>query len=205
MNPDPTPAPPDAKALCRDEARARLRTIGSDDWARRSAQVCTHLRALDEYRSARSILAYLPIPGEVEIQPLIAEALHAGVHLSVPRLEPGGRMHALRITNLHADTEPAPGFRHVRQARAGLPPVDPATIQCVLVPGLAFDARGGRLGRGQGYYDRLLATLRHAHGNVFILGIAIDPQLIDRVPTDAHDQRMDAIITESRTIRCRPA
>jgi len=79
------------------------------------------------------------------------------------------------------------------------PSAAPLSPDLVIVPVLAFDRRGGRLGQGGGTYDRTLANLRAARG-VFVLGLAYAGQEIDRVPGEAHDQRLDAILTEREFI-----
>ena len=79
--------------------------------------------------------------------------------------------------------------------------MDPAEIDLVLVPGLAFDAAGGRLGRGGGFYDRFLATLGPAAARV---GVAFDAQILPEVPTDGLDARMSCVVTDARVMPAAP-
>ena len=90
-----------------------------------------------------------------------------------------------------------------RQPRAGTAPVDPATIELALVPGLCFDEAGTRLGYGRGYFDRFLDRLRPGVPRV---GIAYDALVVARLPCEAHDRGMTHLATESgvRPVTARP-
>jgi 5-formyltetrahydrofolate cyclo-ligase len=85
------------------------------------------------------------------------------------------------------------------QPRADLLPLAPAQLDVVLVPGVAFDATGGRLGRGGGFYDRFLTQIRDQLG-VTIAGVCFDEQIVDSVPMHAHDVRVGMILTPTRTL-----
>jgi len=101
----------------------------------------------------------------------------------------------------HLLTDTAEGYYGIREPANENPPVsrqvlqDGATVWCV--PGLAFDISGHRIGRGGGYYDRLLTGARGAK-----IGIAYDLQLFDAVPWEPHDAKMDLVVTEKRCVRC---
>ena len=94
--------------------------------------------------------------------------------------------------------EIAPGFRGVPEPNADCPPVPIASIDWVLVPGVAFDAEGRRIGYGGGYYDRLLPLFERRATRV---AGAFEVQLVDRVPAAPHDATVDAIVTERRTLQ----
>lgn len=138
-------------------------------------------------------MAFVPMSGEPDITGLLQDRLTAGGVVCLPRLDEAGKtMTAVAIRDLKSDTEPVPGMRSVRQARAGLPIVDPRDLDVILVPGLAFDRRGNRLGRGAGYYDRFLARLTP---RTRIIGVCFDDQILDDVPAEAHDMKMHALLT----------
>jgi 5-formyltetrahydrofolate cyclo-ligase len=90
----------------------------------------------------------------------------------------------------------AAGPRGVREPRRRRP-VEAADLDVVVVPGVAFDGAGARLGRGAGFYDRFLHALP---ARVWRVGVAFDLQILERVPTEGHDARLDLVVTETRTL-----
>ena len=106
------------------------------------------------------------------------------------------------MTDLRSDL--IAGRWDIPEPRPGLPLVDPATIDVVIVPGSAFDRAGGRMGYGGGFYDTFLTRLRPDARRI---GIGFDLQVVERVPREAHDLCVDLIVTETRAIEtgCRPA
>lgn len=153
----------------------------------RDAAAQTHLAAaLAEFGDA-PLAGYMPI--RTEIDPLPVMAGHAGL-VGVPVIPgPGQPLDFHRWT---------PGCAMVAGAFGALIPEGgtPVIPRVVIVPLVGFDARGYRLGYGGGFYDRTLARLR-ANGPVTALGFAYDAQELAQVPTDAYDQRLDGIVTES--------
>lgn len=142
---------------------------------------------------AHAVLIYLPMPGELDISPIARKAWRAGKIVAAPRLNRADRsITPVRIRNFDADLVPVQGIRGLREPRLGLEEVPVDNLDLVLVPGLAFDRLGHRLGRGAGYYDRFLPRLS-AHTKV--VGVCHDHQIIDRVPTEPHDVRVHAILT----------
>ena len=150
----------------------------------------SHSRALAErlgtdaaFASAPAVFAYEAIGAEVDPAPLVDAARSTGRVVYLPPAD-------------HADdwvaSAPADG------TPPGTPPSDAPVV--VLVPGVAFDPSGGRLGRGAGFYDRALARLRAARPIVAI-GLAFEVQIVPRLPLDSWDQRVDLIATEARLIR----
>jgi len=153
----------------------------------RDAAAQAHLSAaLAEFRTA-PLAGYMPI--RTEIDPLPVMAAHPGP-VGVPVILGAGQP-----LEFHRWT---PGSTMVAGAFGALIPEDGAPIipRVVIVPLVGFDAQGYRLGYGGGFYDRTLAMLRAA-GPVTALGFAYDAQELERLPTDAYDQRLDGIVTES--------
>ena len=139
-----------------------------------------------------SILTYLAFRNEPDLNLLFQ--LLPDTRWVVPRITAGRRM------TLHPYV-PTRLVRHrfgMLEPAADLPVVDPAEIDVVLVPGVAFDRRGGRLGFGGGYYDRFLLTTSAQR-----VGIAFDECLAEEIPCGAHDQRMDWVATPSEMINCK--
>ncbi len=141
------------------------------------------------WKSSTKVFAYVPMKDEPDLFPLLEEIISMGKQLVLPRFDkPTGTYHPVRIKNIATDLQPGkygilePMVHHLDAE--GLHP------DLTLVPGLAFDSRGWRLGRGKGYYDRMLAGL----GGIRC-GIAFDFQYVETVPHETLDQKMDWIIT----------
>lgn len=181
----------DAKQQCRAAALARRDALSPADRSRASALIADRIRARPAWREARCILAYCQMRSEVDTSSLLAAVLAAGHTLLLPRVDWAAR-------NLLA--VPVTSLAQLAPARYGVPephdgePVPPATADLVLVPGVAFDTRGGRVGYGAGFYDRLLAALP---ARVPRWGLAFEAQVVDSIPAEVHDQRVDAVVTES--------
>lgn len=140
-----------------------------------------------------SIGAYLAMGSELSLDPVIEALRQQGRTLAAPRLE-GDTMH---FVALGVQMTLAPGARGFRE-----PPPGPAmTPACLLMPLLAVDPSGNRLGRGAGHYDRWLA--RQTAPLPRLIGIAFDGQVVETVPAEPHDVPLDAIATPSRWIDCR--
>jgi 5-formyltetrahydrofolate cyclo-ligase len=186
----------DAKRTLRLQVLAR-RDHASPD-ARRAAgdAIVAALAARADFAAATTVLLTLPLGSEWDTLPLAAAALRRGKAVAVPRVNIATRGLELgALTDLERDV--APGYRGIPEPRAHCAPVAVAAIEWALVPGVAFDLRGHRLGYGGGYYDRLLPCL--PVGTPRVSG-AFELQIVDRVPTTAHDLPVDAIVTETRTI-----
>ncbi len=143
---------------------------------------------------------YMALPGEVDLTALLGALLAAGRPVWLPRYDADrDRYEMVSVGSLEADLAPgAFGIREPVPALSGVS-LDASRSERVLwlVPGVAFDLAGHRLGRGRGYYDRLL---RGAGG--LRVGVAWDWQLLDRVPHTDRDEPMHWIVTDIRTIAC---
>lgn len=168
------------------------------------AVICERVLQTAAFRAADAVLTYVAIGSEVETRGVIAAALAAGKAVALPRCEPGerGRMTWHRVGGLdglvpgaHGILEPAGDPGTVARADAFAAPL-------ALVPGLAFDRAGFRLGYGGGYYDRFLAGF----GGVSI-GLVRSSQLFDDLRglglVERHDRAVDAVATENGVLRCR--
>ena len=184
------------KAALRARMRALRRALSGDEQARCAQAVLMRLRGLAPYRNARCVMAYAAARGELPLDDVLRDVLASGRTLLLPRCEAPGEMTARRVTALW---QLRPGAYGLPEPGEDCPAAEPQEIDLILVPGTAFDARGGRLGQGGGYYDRFLAQTRGLR-----VGVCHDFALLERVPTMAHDVRMDAILTPGAWIDCRP-
>ncbi len=188
-----------AKSDLRATSKAILATITPPDRARRSDRLAEHLLGWEEIQHASTILAYAALPTEISLDPFIIAALGQGKRLCVPRIEWDTRsMHPAQIRNLDADltiTE-----HHIRTPTPTCPLIEPDEIDLVLIPGLAFDRDLNRLGRGAGFYDRMIETMPARPARPGLVGVCFADQIVERVPTEPHDHPMDRIITEAGLI-----
>lgn len=172
--------------------------LPADARAAASRAIGTRIAALPSFASARIALLTLAFRSEWDTSALVAAAFAAGTTVAVPRVDPVARMLTLHVVaDLERDT--APGHQGIPEPRAHCPNIAPGHVDWVLVPGVAFDAEGRRLGYGGGYYDRLLPLLPSA--TVRVAG-AFDMQVVDCVPASAQDLRVDIVVTEARTLTC---
>jgi 5-formyltetrahydrofolate cyclo-ligase len=140
---------------------------------------------------AQTIMAYYSLPDEVNTHGLIDDLVAEGKTVLLPKVTGPDTMELRRYTGRDDLQE---GAYHILEPMGELF-TDFSSIDLILVPGLAFDAAGHRLGRGRGYYDRLLSSLFTIHSSLFSsIGVCFDFQKVDEVPVDAHDIAMDKVV-----------
>ena len=184
------------RTTLRTKILAARDTLPAEERQRKSRAITERILALPEFAKARSVFAYVSFRSEVETLPLIAHCLNRGKAVSAPlTLVQEHRLLPYAITDPNRDL--APGYCGILEPLKTLPLVDPGTIEVVVTPGSVFDARGGRLGYGGGYYDRFLQA---AAPQALRIGLAFDLQVVAAVPLESHDQQLDYLITETRTI-----
>jgi 5-formyltetrahydrofolate cyclo-ligase len=167
------------------------------DMAELSAVLVERLVGLPEFQAARSILLYLAMPGEVDLDALVTRAEALGRAWHVPRCAPRRRL-AVHLF--------VPGETPLRAGPFGIrepdpeqvPEAEPGKLDLVIVPGLLLSERGERVGYGGGYYDRFLPRLRPDCARV---GLMPDALVVPSLPSDPWDQPIPLIVTESRILR----
>lgn len=142
------------------------------------------------------VAGYWPFRTEIDPRPLMRALAERGARLALPRTPPKGSPAGLSFHLWDEAEALAPGGFGVHEPRADAPPVEP---DLVLVPLLAFDRTGARLGYGAGHYDRTLPALR-ARPGFRAIGLAFAAQEVDRLPAEAHDAPLDGIVTETAYI-----
>ena len=155
--------------------------------------LCRYVLESEWFRQANTVMAYAAIPPETDLSLVLEEILAAEKTLVLPRCEQDGSMTARQIDDLRQLISGAYG---IPEPKPDAPVVSASEIDLILVPGLAFDRTGRRLGRGKGYYDRFLADF---HGKT----MGICGQLMPAVPVEQHDITMDAVATDHGIIICR--
>ncbi|MZP29878.1 5-formyltetrahydrofolate cyclo-ligase [Heliobacterium undosum] len=169
-----------------------------EEIASKSRLIAQRLFAMPAYVSASTVMIYVDFRREVETGEILAHSLNRGKQVTVPVCEGGARrLTAGRIERYPEDLQP--GTWGILEP-ATVVPVEPASLDLVIVPGVAFDRQGNRLGYGAGYYDRFLPSLRPEAQKI---ALAFDLQIAHQICPDDHDIPMDWIITESGVIDCR--
>lgn len=181
------------KEQLRRALRAQRRMIPPEAQEAAARAMCAQLAAFEPYRQANCIMAYMAARGELSLEYLIRDILDSGKTLILPRCEAPGVMTARRIAD---ECDLAMGTYGLMEPDVRCEIVDPKEIDLILVPGVAFDRAGNRLGQGGGYYDRFLKET-----SALRVGICHEGALVDCVPHEVHDEMMAYIITPGGIIR----
>jgi 5-formyltetrahydrofolate cyclo-ligase len=188
-----TPTISDSKAELRQKIRARLGKISLAVRMVESLELCGRLEP--QLQSAHTILFFAPLADELDVWPLLQKLLPAKRICALPAFDAAVQFYsARRVKNLETDiftgkfgvSEPLPECEEI--------PLD--RFDLVLVPGVAFDLNGNRLGRGRGFYDRILAAASGVK-----CGVAYDFQLLEKIPAEPHDAKVSFIFTPTRCVR----
>lgn len=171
----------EAKKRVRAEMLRRLETIPPARRALEEELVTAAVQDAADWRRAGTVLLYRNLPGEMSTVGLANGAWRAGKRVAMPRVTGPGQ---LELHAVGAWSDLRPGAFGIHEPAAGLRTVDPAAIDLAIVPAVAWARDGTRLGRGGGYYDRLVPRLRLAWG------IGFDVQVVRDVPAQAHDARV---------------
>lgn len=182
-------------ALRADVLRARVALSGC---LREQAdrEIAARFLALEAFKHARTVLFYASYRGEVATQPLVKTALAAGKRTALPRVD--RRRLAMDACLISAWDDLQPGAYGILEPPASSLVLAADGIDLIVVPGVAFDATGARVGYGAGYYDRYLARTGGCRA-----ALAYELQVVASVPAGPYDALMDYIITERRAIACR--
>lgn len=194
--PQDAPDAPATKATLRRRILARRDALDPAARAERSAAIVARLASMAAFQRARSVLAYASFGSEPDTWPFLRAVLAEGRTLLLPRVDRGARRLVLhRVVDLTRDL--APGTWGIPEPLPGrCPALAVPAADVVLVPGVAFDRTGGRLGYGGGYYDRLLAAWPGPRPP--LIAPAFELQLVDAVPLGPGDHRVDRVVTETR-------
>jgi len=185
------------KRQIRVEIKAALKAMGPEAAAGAGRAACRHVVEQREFTEARAVMIFLPMPGEIDARDIARAAWAARKRVVAPKVRPGrrGLMDAIEIRSLETDLEVS-GW--------GIPeptcdkPFDAGELDLIVVPALAFDRRGNRLGRGGGYYDRFL---QRAGDRPALCGLAFACQLLDELPTEPHDRTVKMLATDEEFLR----
>jgi 5-formyltetrahydrofolate cyclo-ligase len=182
------------KQSLRAEVRQRLSALSAEAQISCSARACEIFLAQQVYARAHSILLYMPLQAEVDVRLVYERAISDGKNVALPRFLPETKAYAAFFVG---DKPLAAGpFNILEPAMNNPAPLN--RLDLIMVPGLGFDARGRRLGRGKGFYDRLLSAASGVK-----CGICFEEQLLPEIPVEPHDILLDFVATPTRWLNCR--
>jgi 5-formyltetrahydrofolate cyclo-ligase len=180
----------------RRAALARRRALSAADRAKFGARLATEGLALAKRRAARIVSVFFPLRDEPDTLPLLAALAEAGFTTLLPVTM--SRNAPLLFRAWRPGDPTKPGAMRIPEPLDDAPTLDPDLL---FVPLACFDRRGHRIGYGAGHYDRTLTALR-AKGRAVAIGVAYSVAECDSLPDEAHDQRLDLIVTENELITC---
>ena len=183
-----------AKAALRKQIRGALQKISPAARNALSALIRDRLKEQAIWKNAASVLFFAPMPDELDVWPLLDEALAGGKIAALPRFDSASNGYfACRVKNLRSEI--VTGQFGIREPGASCVEIPLNRLDLVFVPGVAFDLQGRRLGRGRGFYDRLLADV-----DGIKCGIAFDEQVVKEIPTGPRDVCLNFILTPTRCV-----
>lgn len=179
----------------RREIRSRRQSLSSNEQQNAAQRVCQRLLMHPQVKQNNHIALYLSFDGELSTKPLIEALWHQGKQLYLPILHPFCHGHLL-FQHYRPHTQLLPNRFNILEPKLNCSQILPARqLDILVMPLVAFDPKGNRLGMGGGFYDRTLSIIS---SNVTSIGIAHDNQLYPNLPIETWDQPIDCIITPSR-------
>jgi len=190
----------DTKQQLRKKLLPKRKSISERECAERSTLVCHRVMELAEFSAASFLACYMACQGEVELTEVMKNCKLAGKKLLLPRFNATTKSYEMVAVN-DPETDTEPGYYGIAEPQESFAAVSPETARSQkvvwLVPGVAFDTEGNRLGRGAGWYDNLLEKTRGTR-----IGVCWDWQLVNKVPADETDIKMNIVVSDQRLIRC---
>lgn len=180
------------KAALRTSARSARAGMDEVERRRASAAAAERLLGLPEVRQARTVLLYAPYGDEADPTSIVQRLVARRVRTLFPRVR-GEDLELVEVTDLLTLQL---GYRGIREPVG--PPIDPEVVDVAVIPGIAFDVLGGRLGQGGGHYDRLLPFLDVDCDRI---GFCFSCQVVPFVPSDPHDEPVDLVVTQRAVYR----
>ncbi len=185
----------DEKAHLRQSIKDRILRMSDGDRAAESRSICR--RIIENMPEGTKIVCgYVALKDEVDLQLAIDELLQHGIELYLPRFD---RMELTfrQVTDMKSLI---PGELNIREPGFDCPLLERKNADVILVPGRAFDRGGYRIGRGNGGYDKWISKQRTLNPQTKYWGIAFECQLLNEIPTEPHDEKMDMIMTARGTL-----
>lgn len=188
-----------SKENVRKEILVVRKVLSTEELIEKSKSVTERFLSTDLYKNANTIMAYIDFRNEVQTEKIIKTAIADGKRIVIPISIVETRQLVLsEIINYDSELE-AGAYGILEPKEEYLREVKPEIVDLVLIPGVAFDERGYRVGYGAGYYDRFLERVRTDASKI---ALAFELQMVDYAHEDSHDVPVDIIITEDRVLKC---
>jgi 5-formyltetrahydrofolate cyclo-ligase len=192
------------KQELRKVMKAKLKTISKEQFTSEGVAAAKRLTAADLWKKYDRVLIYLSMPDELDTSALLDIAFNEGKEVYSPKVESDTSMRFFRVSRDKSSwtlgafdiREPAGKEADVFKPEAG-----PALV---ISPGLAFDRKGNRMGRGKGYYDRFYEKLFAASPESAVCALCMSGAIVDEVPVDHYDRKVNAICTKDEFITIQP-
>ncbi|MFO8042657.1 MAG: 5-formyltetrahydrofolate cyclo-ligase [Alkalispirochaeta sp.] len=187
------------KQHLRDHATKQIGEIAPEQRIILDAQIATHITHTPFWAAAQTVMGYVALDDEVDLQAVFRTAHREGKSIALPRIETHSESMEFRVVHEY----PVGLERNRRgflQPTPAAPPISAASGTLVLVPGRVFDRSGFRIGRGGGFYDRFLA---HLPPGVITVGVGYANQLVPSVPHNASDVPVQIVVTDNESCFCR--
>lgn len=181
----------DEKKALRRRIDEVLRNMDPSDRALRSSALTEALWTDERFLRSRSVFCYLSMPEEPDTREIVRRSLGSGKRVCLPRVVPGAGVIEARWIGPEGKGFLRGPFGILEPDPSVSPAAAASEIDCVVVPGLAFDAAGRRLGRGKGYYDRFLSGVGPS---AYRVALAFETQRVEHVPVEPHDQKVDRVL-----------
>jgi len=186
------------KIQLRHQLRSRLVEMTAEQRSEQSRKACQHLIGIEQFQRAGVIMIYLALPHEVDTTAIILHAWQKGKTVAVPKVSWQQR-HMIAVAISTLETDFSTSYHGVRNPTTGLPmPVE--DIDLLVAPGLAFNENGDRLGRGGAYFDRFFACEQLRADKC---GLAFSQQIVESLPMEEHDKKVDLLVTDEGVIYCK--
>lgn len=178
------------KHVLRKEFREKRKALTLDSYEKKSAAIREKLENLSEFRSSQKIMAYVSTEEEVDTRELIRDCFAKNQTVYIPKVD----RNELKIMPVNKWEVLEPGAYSILEPMLNTgEEADPMDLDLILVPGIAFDKKGHRIGYGGGFYDKVLKKTPAIR-----VGLCFDEQLVDEIPNEPHDVPMNIVITDSK-------
>lgn len=181
------------KQRLREKIKERQKFLSEAYYDMADARILDAAAALPEFQEAETVFCYVGMAGEINTRPLLEQILKGGKRLGVPKCQKKGIMHVYEIKELG---QLKAGYYGILEPDETCVPIRPEEIDLAVIPCMSCDAQGRRLGKGGGYYDRYLAQTSFPRA-----ALCWQQMMVNEIPMEIYDQRMDLVITENDVIR----
>lgn len=185
------------KQEIRDEITAKMKALSADEIAKKTKAIESRLFEFANFLEARIAMLYTPVANEVDTKDIIKRSYMYNKIIVLPAFDPHqNKVTLMKVDDVEKDLVQGPrGNTEPDKSRCKSVPFE--CLDIAVIPGVAMDEKGGRIGTGKGYYDRMIPDLPSTTRKV---GLVFENQIISMAPMEAHDKYVDIIITEDRII-----